>query len=620
MNTKTTPIVISIALLIFAQNMFSATKTWTGNGVDNKLTTAANWVENAPAAVGDDLIFPAVANQYSVNNDILMFPGNGNNFRTITVQGGGYAFGGTNSYNLSNGITVNGGNQSLGSCAIFGTVFVDSGASLSLTFLSMRYSGFTIDGPGNLTIAVAPGLTANSYTKNGTGTTNFNWGSANISQITVNSGKFIGQGVVLGGIQGLNILQVTGGIVEGFFGANVATFNGPNTEFKPSALNLWTMNLNIINGAKFSPGVCSAFPTSPQPLYNTLNLTNAVFNFQFSNCTANINNLIHNGGLNNGLPLVTGFFTGYPEGSTLTIGGKVYHLTYRGGDGNDVQLIGSTKPFDFDGDGKTDVSIFRPTLGQWWYLQSSDNSSRTLQFGVATDKIVPADYTGDGKTDIAVYRPSTGEWFILRSEDLSYYAFPFGISTDTPVPADYDGDGRSDPAVYRSSNSTFYILKSTGGIQITPFGLTGDRAVPADYDGDGKADIAIYRSSGGLGQWWINKSSDGSVITAFAGFSNAPLMPADFTGDGKADFAYFVGASTTWNYVKSEDSSSFSVQFGQVGDILAPGDYDGDGKSDLASFRPSTNTWNIRRSSDGVLFQPTFGTNGDIAVPSAFIR
>ena len=64
---------------------------------------------------------------------------------------------------------------------------------------------------------------------------------------------------------------------------------------------------------------------------------------------------------------------------------------------------------DFDGDRKTDISIFRPSSGQWWYSRSSDAQVRALQFGLGTDKIVPADFSGDGKTDIAVRRETTGE-------------------------------------------------------------------------------------------------------------------------------------------------------------------------------------------------------------------
>ena len=76
-------------------------------------------------------------------------------------------------------------------------------------------------------------------------------------------------------------------------------------------------------------------------------------------------------------------------------------------------------PFDFDADGKTDVSIFRPGAGEWWISKSSGGNFAT-QFGAGTDKLAPADFTGDGKTDIAFFRPSTGQWFVLRSEDSSF--------------------------------------------------------------------------------------------------------------------------------------------------------------------------------------------------------
>ncbi|RIJ91151.1 MAG: hypothetical protein DCC44_09705, partial [Acidobacteria bacterium] len=127
--------------------------------------------------------------------------------------------------------------------------------------------------------------------------------------------------------------------------------------------------------------------------------------------------------------------------------------------------------FDFDGDGKTDVSVYRPS-NNVWYLQRSTAGFTAYQFGAAGDKMVPADFTGDGKTDVAMYRPSTGTWYILRSEDLTLTVAPFGISTDIPTPGDFDGDGKADMAVYRpDAQGTFYIQRSTQGFTAVQFGL-----------------------------------------------------------------------------------------------------------------------------------------------------
>jgi hypothetical protein len=280
--------------------------------------------------------------------------------------------------------------------------------------------------------------------------------------------------------------------------------------------------------------------------------------------------------------------------------------------------IANARPiFDFDGDSKTDVSIFRPSVGQWWYLRSSDGGNRAFGFGSSTDKIAPADFTGDGKTDIAIFRESTGEWFILRSEDSSFYSFGFGTSGDIPVSADFDGDGFDDVAVYRPSNSTWYIIRSSdSGTTIAQFGASGDLPVAADYDGDAKADIGIFRPSDG--SWWLARTQAGLIVTNF-GTSTDKTVPADYTGDGKADVAFFRPSTGEWFILRSEDASFYSFPFGQAGDVAAPGDYDGDGVADQAVFRGSNSTWFVLQSTSGFA-AVTFGSTGDRPVPNAFVR
>jgi hypothetical protein len=274
--------------------------------------------------------------------------------------------------------------------------------------------------------------------------------------------------------------------------------------------------------------------------------------------------------------------------------------------------------FDFDGDGKSDFSIYRPEAGEWWYLKSSDSSNVAAQFGTASDKVVPADYTGDGKADFAFYRPEKGEWYVLRSEDFSYYAFPFGLAEDVPVPADYDGDGRADAAVFRPSTNVWYVLKSTGGVTIQQYGSSGDAPVPADYNGDGITDLAVYNSS--TGSWRVKYDFGGLELSVFRANANKPV-PADYTGDGKADIALYDTVTNDWFIVRSENQSSYTTKFGVAGDIPTPADYDGDGKTDVAIYRPSTRDWWYAASSAaGQQRARQFGISTDLPLPSSFVR
>jgi hypothetical protein len=275
-------------------------------------------------------------------------------------------------------------------------------------------------------------------------------------------------------------------------------------------------------------------------------------------------------------------------------------------------------PFDFDGDLKTDIGIFRPAVtgGEWWVNPSSTGQTFALQFGASTDRIVPADYTGDGKADIAFWRPSTGQWFVLRSEDFSFFALPFGVNGDIPVPADYDADSKADFAVFRPTGSTWFISRSTGApTLIFQFGINGDQPVVGDYDGDAKADVAIFRP--GPRQWWVSRSSAGLLAMQF-GNTGDRAVQGDYTGDGKVDIAIWRPSNGNWLIVRSEDLSFFGFPFGISTDVPAPGDYDGDGKFDATVFRPSQATWFIGRSAAGTQIVQ-FGVNGDRPLPNAFV-
>lgn len=278
----------------------------------------------------------------------------------------------------------------------------------------------------------------------------------------------------------------------------------------------------------------------------------------------------------------------------------------------EATAVASAKFVDFDGDRKTDVSVFRPASGDWFVSNSSDDSFTGLHFGIGTDNVVPADYDGDGKTDIAVFR--NGAWYLQQSRD-GFAAITFGSPGDLPQPGDYDGDGKADAAVYRPSDSTWYILQSRDGFTGARFGIGTDRPVASDYDGDGKYDIAVYRD----GWWYILQSRDGFTGWQFGIAEDKPVQ-GDYDGDGKSDSAVYRPSTGSWFYLRSTDGGFNGVNFGIATDIPSPGDYDGDGKNDFSVFRPSEGNWYIMQSASGALRGQHFGADGDIPAPSAFVR
>ena len=307
--------------------------------------------------------------------------------------------------------------------------------------------------------------------------------------------------------------------------------------------------------------------------------------------------------------------------SLPSLRGKIIVATATDAGGNTSEfsryIIAPESAFDFDADGKTDISIFRPPVGEWWLNYSSTAQTVAAQFGVSSDKPVPGDYTGDGRDDIAFWRPSTGEWFILRSEDASYLAFPFGSNGDVPLVGDFDDDGKADPTIFRPSTNQWYVLRSTGGTAIATFGAAGDIPVPGDYDGDGRTDFAQYRPANG--SWWLWESHNNSTSQQNFGSSTDKPVVGDFTGDGKVDKAFWRPGNGTWYILRSETGFSFyTITFGLNGDLPTPGDYDGDGKADAAVFRPTTGTWYIERTTAGTLIT-NFGLNGDKPLPGVFV-
>jgi len=181
--------------------------------------------------------------------------------------------------------------------------------------------------------------------------------------------------------------------------------------------------------------------------------------------------------------------------------------------------VGQTPPlasraiFDFDGDGTSDLSIYRPSTGTWWYAASSEGGThRAIRWGLPTDQVAAGDFDGDGKTDPAVFR--NGDWYILASTE-GKMAFHFGLAGDIPQVGDYDGDGRADLCVGQNSAETKLYHNETArpGLRVRLSGANGNAsaagAVLRLIFADGKRGPAREIH---LGSGWMSQDSVVQVL------------------------------------------------------------------------------------------------------------
>jgi hypothetical protein len=289
---------------------------------------------------------------------------------------------------------------------------------------------------------------------------------------------------------------------------------------------------------------------------------------------------------------------------------------------------------DFNGDGKTDYSLTRDSLGSknWWILQNTSGGIIGAQWGLATDSPAPADYDGDGKTDIAVWRsglPNQAAFYIFQSGSSTVRVEVFGQAGDkSGVVADYDGDGIDDVAVYRpgltpGAQSYFFYRGSlnnpAGNITYVPWGVSSDVETSGDFDGDGKADFCVRRDIGGAAFFILLKTT-GGVEWINWGLPTDAIMPGDYDGDGRSDFcvARIAGAFGNF-YILERDgggTGASPIVFGDPNtDYLAQGDYDGDARTDIALWRenpdPTQNNFWVRLSGSGNLIVQEWGQQGD---------
>jgi thermitase len=279
-----------------------------------------------------------------------------------------------------------------------------------------------------------------------------------------------------------------------------------------------------------------------------------------------------------------------PRTGIIKIGDQNFQVTQQG---NELQTPNKTV-LDFDRDFKSDYLAIQNVNGSMiWHIWQSSGGYKSVNFGLFTDTATPADYDGDGKTDIAVFRASAianePDFYVLNSSTNSISYTSWGTINDIPFVNDFDGDNKADFAVIRKQNGklVWYLLQTTQGFSQFQFGNDTDVPYRGDFDGDGKSDINVFRPS--TNAFYNLKSSNASVtVTTFGIAATDKIVTADFDGDGKSDVSVWRTTTGVWYWLNSSNGSFNAYQFGINIDLPTPADYDGDGKTDITIWRPDT--------------------------------
>ncbi|QNE18683.1 hypothetical protein F1D05_13145 [Kribbella qitaiheensis] len=240
---------------------------------------------------------------------------------------------------------------------------------------------------------------------------------------------------------------------------------------------------------------------------------------------------------------------------------------------------------DFDGDGKTDMAVFRSGAGgrMWLYKLPSDGneyqnppaawSTETSPWQLNTARVVSGDVDGDGKDDIVVQNAGTGDnWQAQVYRAADDFAVPVTWaqaaagntwSRSAPLLVDIDKDGKADLLsvrnltgcrtavdMYRSTGTAFAAATTIYDSGVDGFCWDKSRFTVADPDGNGRDDVLALTENTPTDGTLVVFSSDGTQLTKSERrhvtgleLAKTTLVSGDYDGDHLEDIGLLYAAA-----------------------------------------------------------------------------
>lgn len=208
-------------------------------------------------------------------------------------------------------------------------------------------------------------------------------------------------------------------------------------------------------------------------------------------------------------------------------------------------------PSDIGGREPDTIGLYHFASNEFRLRRSNTTGSAdiVIKLGEAGDLPVSGDWNGDGDTNVGVFRPATGQFLVrerVRFHPITKTVNFLGQPGDRPVIGDWDGDGVDSYGVFRDSGPTvpvFFLTNDPGTegaflkVEIQVFaGEPGDVPLAGDWDGDGRDSVGFYRPT--TAEFFLVNEFDGVVDRTFR-FGRIGDLP--FAGDWNGDQADGVG-------------------------------------------------------------------------------